>query len=225
MAALVLDSIFSSDGVHADPVGLLAPAADAVRAAGGLYVADEVQPGFGRTGAWWGFERHGVVPDLMVLGKPMGNGLPISAVVGTVDAQASFGRDVRYFNTFGGNPVSIAAAAAVLDVIEGDGLVSHAAETGERLRWGIEAIAAVSPRVSAVRGTGLFVGVDLVGDDGEPSSAVASRVVNAMRRDRVLISASGPRAATLKIRPPLPFRSEHVDRLLESLERAIGGAA
>ena len=119
---MIVDSILSSDGVHADPAGFLASAARVVREAGGLWIADEVQPGFGRLGSsWWGFERHGFVPDLVALGKPMGNGIPIGAVVGREDVMTAFGRDIRYFNTFGGNPVSIAAATAVLDVIDEEG--------------------------------------------------------------------------------------------------------
>lgn len=227
VAALVIDSVLSSDGVITHPLGFLAPAADAVRAAGGLYIADEVQPGFGRLGTWWGFERHGVVPDLAVLGKPMGNGLPISAVVGTLDAQAAFGRDVRYFNTFAGSPASIAAASAVLDVIEHEDLVERAAATGEILQRGFAALAREHAAIGAVRGTGLFWGIDLIGEatdaDGAPapSAPAASAVVNAMRRDRVLISASGPAASTLKIRPPLPFGEQHAERLLDALDRAL----
>jgi 4-aminobutyrate aminotransferase-like enzyme len=119
VAALITDTIFSSDGVYPDPSGFLQPAVDAVRRSGGVFIADEVQPGFGRTGdGMWGFTRHGITPDLVVMGKPMGNGMPIAALVARPELLAEFGRQVRYFNTFGGNPVAIAAANAVLDVIE-----------------------------------------------------------------------------------------------------------
>src|SRR5690606_35971191 len=121
-AAFVADMIFSSDGILADPAGFLKPAADAVRAAGALFVADEVQPGFGRTGEMWGFARHGIVPDLVILGKPMGNGLPIGGVVARPELLTEFATEARYFNTFGGNPVCCAAALATLTVIEEEGL-------------------------------------------------------------------------------------------------------
>lgn len=224
VAAIILDSIFSSDGVQADPAGFLSEVVEAVHEAGGLYIADEVQPGFGRTGRWWGFERHGIEPDLVVLGKPMGNGMPVSALVGSVAAQEKFGADVRYFNTFGGNPVSIAAASAVLGVIESDGLVEHAARVGEMLMHGLESIASSVERAADVRGAGLFLAMDLGRSDDPtvPDPELAARVVNGMRDRGVLISASGPAAATLKIRPPLPFAEEHAEVLLETLEQVLG---
>ena len=127
LAAFIADSLFSSDGIQPDPAGFLQPVVDAVHEAGGLYIADEVQPGFGRTGeAMWGFQRHGIVPDLAVMGKPMGNGMPIAGVAARPEILAEFGHKIRYFNTFGGNSVSIAAAAAVLDVIETEGLRENA---------------------------------------------------------------------------------------------------
>jgi 4-aminobutyrate aminotransferase-like enzyme len=223
VAAVILDSVFSSDGVQVEPAGFLAPVVQAVHDAGGLYIADEVQPGFGRTGEWWGFQRHGIVPDLVVLGKPMGNGVPISAVVGTVAAQERFGSEVRYFNTFGGSPVSIAAATAVLDVIEQDGLVEHAARVGGELLSGLQSLMRDYERITDVRGAGLFLAADLGSRDAglSPDPELAARVVNALRDEGVLISASGPAAATLKIRPPLPFTSNHADLLLEKLELVL----
>lgn len=223
-AMLVVDTVFSSDGVVADPVGLLAPAAAAIRAAGGLFVADEVQPGFGRLGAsLWGFERHGVVPDLVTLGKPMGNGYPVAALVGWPDHLDAFGRSSRYFNTFGGTPVAMAAAGAVLDVIEGEGLVGNAARVGRRLREGLEGLAATSPLLGETRGAGLFLGVDVV-EDGHPSPARAATIVNALRERLVLVSASGPHAATLKIRPPLVFSAAQADLLVERLKETLAAS-
>ena len=135
LAAFIADSLFSSDGIQPDPAGFLKPVVDAVHEAGGLYIADEVQPGFGRTGeAMWGFQRHGIVPDLAVMGKPMGNGMPIAGVAARPEILAEFGHKIRYFNTFGGNSVSIAAAAAVLDVIETEGLRENARAVGRYLR-------------------------------------------------------------------------------------------
>lgn len=227
VAAVILDSIFSSDGVQADPAGFLSSVVDVVHESGGLYIADEVQPGFGRTGRWWGFERHGIVPDLVVLGKPMGNGVPISALVGTIEAQQKFGSEVRYFNTFGGNPVSIAAANAVLGVIESDGLVEHAALVGEKMLQGLESLAAAYERVTHVRGAGLFLAMDLGTSDSTPlpDPELAARVVNSMRDEGILISASGPSASTLKIRPPLPFSEENADYLLETLDYVLAREA
>ncbi|MBL1118656.1 aminotransferase class III-fold pyridoxal phosphate-dependent enzyme [Streptomyces sp. 110] len=223
VAAVIFDSVLSSDGVQTEPAGFLRGAAEAVRAAGGLYIADEVQAGFGRTGRWWGFERHGLLPDLAVLGKPMGNGMPISAVVGTLDAQERFGSEVRYFNTFGGNPVSVAAAAAVLDVLEEEGLLAHARRTGERLLAGLRRIMTDNERVFHVRGAGMFLAADLgrPGDPSVPDPRLATRVVNGMREAGVLISASGPAAASLKIRPPLAFSEDDADELLEVLEKVV----
>ncbi|MCQ8186935.1 aspartate aminotransferase family protein [Streptomyces rugosispiralis] len=223
VAAVIFDSVLSSDGVQTEPAGFLRGAAEVVRAAGGLYIADEVQAGFGRTGGWWGFERHGLLPDLAVLGKPMGNGMPISAVVGTLDAQERFGSEVRYFNTFGGNPVSIAAAAAVLDVLEEEGLLAHARHTGDRLLAGLRRIMADNERVFHVRGAGMFLAADLgqPDDPSAPDPRLATRVVNGMREAGVLISASGPAAASLKIRPPLAFTEDDADELLEVLEKVV----
>ena len=152
-AALLCDSIFSSDGVFADPPGFLAAAVEAVRAAGGIFIADEVQPGFGRTGdAMWGFARHGVVPELVSMGKPMGNGYPVAGLAMQPDLIAEFGRRARYFNTFGGNPVACAAAGAVLDVIEDEGLVENAARVGAVLREGVQAMGQRYAAIGEVRG-------------------------------------------------------------------------
>ena len=219
LAAFIADSLFSSDGIQPDPAGFLKPVVDAVHEAGGLYIADEVQPGFGRTGeAMWGFQRHGIVPDLAVMGKPMGNGMPIAGVAARPEILAEFGHKIRYFNTFGGNSVSIAAAAAVLDVIETEGLQENARVVGRYLRDTVTDIAAGTPRISAVRGAGLYVAADFVDPGtGEPDGDAALRVVNGLRERRVLISATGPHGSTLKIRPPLPFARPHVDRLAEAL--------
>ena len=227
-AGMIVDSIMSSDGVHSDPPGLLEPAARAVREAGGLWIADEVQPGFGRLGStWWGFQRHEVVPDLAVMGKPMGNGVPIGAVVGREEVMATFGRDIRYFNTFGGNPVSIAAATAVLDVIESDQLLESVSRTGQALIEGLGELATRHSGIGGVRGCGLFTAVEFVDDeDGTtPDAATAAQVVNELRDRRILISASGPHENVLKIRPPLPFTTEHAAQLLSELDDVLTGLA
>src|SRR3984885_15406645 len=223
LAGFLADSVFSSDGVFPDPAGFLAPIPEIVHAAGGLYIADEVQSGFARTGArMWGYQRHGLAPDIVTMGKPMGNGLPIAGIVARQDVLDDFGRSARYFNTFGGNSVSVAAASAVLDVLDAEQLPANSAATGAYLKDGADRIAAGSPLLAEVRGAGLYLGVDVVSpSSGEPSGELASAIVNGMRERRVLISATGPRGSTLKIRPPLPFRAEHADQLLAALSDVL----
>ncbi|PEG62013.1 aminotransferase class III-fold pyridoxal phosphate-dependent enzyme [Mycolicibacterium boenickei] len=213
LSCLVVDTFFSSDGIYPDP-SVLAPAVAAVRAAGGVFIADEVQPGFGRTGeAMWGFTRHGVVPDLVTMGKPMANGLPVAAMAARSEVLGAFAREVPYFNTFGGNPVSMAAAGAVLDVIEDEKLMDNAARVGAALRDEISRIAAENPRIGDVRGAGLYVGVELVTDPElkTPDRAGAHDLVNAMRDRKVLISVCGSDGNVLKVRPPLVFSDSDVD--------------
>jgi len=211
VSALIVDTIFSSDGIYPDP-SVLAPAVAAVRRAGGVFIADEVQPGFGRTGeSMWGFVRHGVVPDIVTMGKPMGNGMPIAAVAARADVLAAFGDGVAYFNTFGGNPVTIAAAAAVLDVIEDEKLIANAADVGRMLRDELTLVTQGHPRIGEVRGTGLYIGVEVITDSGDPDRAGAKALVNAMRERRVLISVCGHDGNILKVRPPLVFSRSDVD--------------
>ncbi|MGE2834063.1 aspartate aminotransferase family protein [Mycobacterium sp. SMC-4] len=225
VSALIADTIFSSDGIYPDP-SVLAPAVAAVRAAGGLFIADEVQPGFGRTGdAMWGFRRHGVTPDLVTMGKPMANGLPVAAMAARREVLAEFARAVPYFNTFGGNPVSMAAAAAVLDVIEDEQLMTHAARIGGVLRDELTRLCAEHPRIGEVRGTGLYVGVEVVRDrdSGAPDRAGARDLVNAMRDRRVLISVCGADGHVLKVRPPLVFSMADVDWFCTEFSAALRG--
>jgi 4-aminobutyrate aminotransferase-like enzyme len=224
LAAFLADSLFSSDGVLPDPAGFLAPIPEIVHGAGGLYIADEVQSGFGRTGTHlWGYQRHGIMPDIVTMGKPMGNGLPIAGLVARQEVLDDFGRKARYFNTFGGNPVCVAAASAVLDVLEAEGLPANAAATGAYLRDALTQVAAGSPVLGNVRGAGLYLGVDVIspGTTGEPSGALASAIVNGMRERRVLISATGPHGNVLKIRPPLPFGREHADQFSAVLAEVL----
>lgn len=223
-AALLVDSIFSSDGVFSPANGEVAAAAQCVREAGGLYIADEVQPGFGRTGGQrWGFERYGVIPDLVTLGKPMGNGHPVAGVVGRSALFDQFGRQQRYFNTYGGNPVSCSAAQAVLRVLREEDLQANARDVGDYLKHGLLELAQRHELIGDVRGEGLFIGVELVQDRDTqtPATTTAAAVVNGMRRRQVLISATGPSANILKIRPPLVFAREHADLLLERLDATL----
>lgn len=223
-AALIFDTLFSSDGILSDPPGFIAGAVAAIRAAGGVFIADEVQPGFARTGeGMWGFQRHGVVPDLVVLGKPMGNGLPIGAVVARPEVLDEFAATARYFNTFGGNPVCCAAALAVLEVIEAEGLMENALAVGDHIQAGLRRLAEADARIGDVRGAGLFVGLDFVADrtTREPDHRTALAVVNRLREKRVLISASGPLGHVLKIRPPLPFSRTDADEFLLKLQECL----
>lgn len=221
-AALLVDTVFSSDGVYADPPGFLVPAAQAIRDAGGLFIADEVQPGFARTGShFWGFQRHGVLPDMVSLGKPMGNGYPVAGLVLRPEVIARFGAKVRYFNTFGGNAVAAATARAVLEVIRDEGLQDNAAQVGAYFRDGLLDLAKRHTALGPLRSAGLFLGQDIV-IDGRPDAALAGRVVNRLRAARVLISATGPQGHVLKIRPPLVFQRQHVDRVIEALDQALG---
>ncbi|WP_395316382.1 aspartate aminotransferase family protein [Variovorax sp. UC74_104] len=224
-AALLVDTVFSSDGVFTAPAGFLREAVEAIHAAGGVFIADEVQPGFGRTGeAFWGFLRHGVVPDMVTMGKPMGNGHPVAGLAVRPEVMKAFGQASRYFNTFGGNPVSMAAASAVLDVIQHNGLQDNALQIGNYLR---ERLAALSQRhalVGEARGAGLFIGLELVADrtTRAPATAQAAKVVNGLRQRQVLLSATGPQGNVLKIRPPLVFTREHADLLVERLDEVLG---
>lgn len=220
-AALIVDTVFSSDGVVADPPGFLAEAVDAIHAAGALFIADEVQPGFGRTGAgWWGFQRHGIAPDMVSLGKPMGNGYPVAALVLRPEVLAEFGAKARYFNTFGGNAVASATAIAVMEVIEGENLIANAARVGAHLAEGLRSLAQRHAQLGPLRAVGLFLGQDIT-KDGAPDGAEAARIVNALREAGVLISATGPYGHTLKIRPPLILQQAEADLFLDRLDQAL----
>jgi 4-aminobutyrate aminotransferase-like enzyme len=224
-AALLVDTIFSSDGIAADPAGFLAAAVAEIHAAGGLFIADEVQPGFGRTGShMWGFQRHGVVPDLVTMGKPMGNGHPISALAGRPALLDAFARQTRYFNTFGGNSVACAVALAVLEVIEKERLVDNARTSGEHLREGLLRLASRYPWVREVRGAGLFVGVELAAR-GTTARHEAARVVNELKRRGVLVGTTARDANVLKIRPPLTIARAEVDLLLDALDQSLAVTA
>lgn len=225
-AAVLMDTIFSSDGVIPGPVGFLQPVVEVTHRFDALFIADEVQAGFGRTGdAMWGYARHGIEPDMATMGKPMGNGMPVAAVAARSDLLESFGARSRYFNTFGGNSVAIAAAAAVLDVIESEHLVEHSASVGDHLRQSVTQLAGRYPVMRSVRGAGLYVAADLVRDDGTPDPVLAGRVVNGLRDRDVLISATGPTGSALKIRPPLPFAVEDADGLIAALDEVLSGLA
>ncbi|WP_227751828.1 aspartate aminotransferase family protein [Tabrizicola oligotrophica] len=221
-AALIVDTVFSSDGVYTDPAGFLAPAVAAIRAAGGLFIADEVQPGFGRTGAaMWGFQRHGLLPDMVSLGKPMGNGYPVAGLVMQPRVIEAFGSKARYFNTFGGNAVAAATAMAVLEVIETEGLMDNCAKVGAVFAEGLRGLAKTHAALGELRAAGLFLGQDIVDAEGRPDAARAGQIVNRLREAGVLISATGPKGHVLKIRPPMVFSAENVACFLDRLEGVL----
>ena len=223
-AALMIDTVFSSDGIFTDPPGFLAEAVDAIRDAGGIFVADEVQAGLGRTGdALWGFQRHGVVPDIVTMGKPLGAGHPLAGLTVRPEVLAAFGRECRYFNTFGGNPVAMAAGMAVMDVIEREDLVANAQRVGHCLRAGLSELATRHALIGDVRGAGLFIGVELVTDRAAktPATAETARIVNGLREHGVLLSSTGEHANTLKIRPPLVFSEANADLLVGMLDEVL----
>jgi len=224
LAAFIVDSAFSSDGVYTQPTDLLAPVADVVRQAGGLFIADEVQSGFGRLGdSLWGYQRHKVQPDIVTMGKPMGNGFPVAGIALRPELAQGFGAAMRYFNTFGGNSVAMAAAQATLDVIQDEGLLSNAQSVGSYFKDCLTQLAQRHDIIGDVRGAGLYLGVELVHDRASraPHAAAATHVVNALRQRRVLISATGFDGNILKIRPPLVFAREHVDRFVTTLDAVL----
>ncbi len=223
-AAFIVDTIFTNEGLPTVPATYLAKAVEIVHQAGGLFVADEVQPGFGRLGThFWGFESHGVVPDITTLGKPMGNGYPVSAVVTTTEIIEAFQQDDHYFNTFGGTPVACAAALAVLEVIEQEDLQTNARKTGDYLRHGLQQLKDTYEIVGDVRGSGLFIGIDLVRDRDtrEPATNQAHKVVNLLKDRGVLIGSTGRYDNVLKIRPPMVFSTENADMLLQRLDEVL----
>jgi 4-aminobutyrate aminotransferase-like enzyme/Ser/Thr protein kinase RdoA (MazF antagonist) len=225
LAATFLDGGFTSDGILRPPVTALAAILERTHAAGGLFVADEVQIGHGRTGQeLWSFARDGITPDIVTLGKPMGNGYPVAAVITRREIADGFAETTHFFSTFGGNPVAARAALAVLDVIEDERLIAHVGRVGEHLTGGLRDLAKSHPAIAAVRSHGLLIGVELVSEkDGTtPDPHLAERVVDQMRDRRILIGRTGPHANVLKIRPPLPFTEEHADILLSNLHEALG---
>jgi len=214
LAATFLDGGLTSDGIWTPSAEEIATVVRRTRDAGGLFVADEVQAGYGRTGEHlWSFVPYGIVPDLVTLGKPMGNGYPVAALVTRHEIVERFPFAGRVFSTFGGNPVAARAALAVLDVIEDERIVAHAKWVGERLNARLRELR--SRELVEVRGRGLLVGVQLTGPE------VAARVVDRLRETRILIGRTGPREDVLKIRPPLVFDEEHAATLVDGLRRAL----
>jgi len=225
VAGFIAETCPSVGGQLVFPPGYLAHVYEQVRAAGGVCIADEVQTGLGRMGtSFWAFENQSVVPDIVVMGKPLGNGHPIAAVATTRAIAQAFDNGMEFFSTFGGNTVSCAVGIAVLDVVRDEGLQEHARTVGDHLGARLRALAERHPIVGDVRGSGLFWGVELVRDRAtlEPAGAEASFVANRMRERGVLLGTDGPFHNVVKIRPPMPFTAADADLLADELEAAIG---
>jgi len=221
-AMLILDTAFVSDGIFTPPEDYLQILFAKTRAAEGLCVADEVQGGFGRLGQhFWGFQYNEVTPDIVTLGKPMGNGHPLAAVVTRPEIAEVLASEIGYFNTFGGNPVSCAAGLAVLEVIEKEQLQQNAQIVGQYLRKRLVRLQKDHPVVGELHGAGLLQGIDIVKQDGEPDPRMADRIMNHMRSNGVLIGTTGKNYSTLKIRPPMVFQKEHADLLVATLTMAL----
>jgi len=225
LGAFIAESLIGCGGQVIPAPGFLSGATETVRAAGGVVIADEVQVGFGRVGThMWGFESQEIVPDIVTLGKPIGNGHPMSAVITTKEIASSFVTGMEYFNTFGGNPVSCAVGLAVLDVIETQNLQQHALEVGTRLLDGLHELQTRCPLIGDVRGLGLFIGIELVRDQEtlEPADTEASRVIDEMKARGFLLSTDGPLHNVLKIKPPMVLTEQDVDETLAALDEVFG---
>jgi len=223
-AMMVIDSIFDAKGILTPPPAYQQAVYRKVRAAGGLIVADEVQSGLCRLGDhYWGFEDSAVVPDIVTMGKPMGGGHPLAVVVTTPAIAKAFAERSDYFNTFGGNPVSTAVGKAVLEVVEREGLLHNVKETGDYLKAGLQKLAESHALIGEVRGKGFFLGIELVRDrvSKEPATAEAAAIMERMREAGVLLARIGRHRNILKIRPPLVFRKEHAELVLERLDAAL----
>jgi 4-aminobutyrate aminotransferase-like enzyme/Ser/Thr protein kinase RdoA (MazF antagonist) len=224
LAGYIAESLPSVGGQIIFPDGYLAAVYAAVRQTGGVCIADEVQTGYGRIGThFWGFEQQGVVPDIVVLGKPIGNGHPIGAVITTPEIAESFNNGMEFFSTFGGNTVSCAVGLAVLRTVLDQNLQQHAQRTGEHLLKGLHLLAKRYPVIGDVRGSGLFIGAEMV-RDGEtlaPAAEEASFISNRMRQHGILLGTDGPYHNVIKIRPPMPFAEQDADCLLVAMNKVL----
>ena len=210
---------FANEGLPDLPKDFMLPAAKVIHAAGGILISDEVQPGFGRTGdTWWGHDWLGLSPDVVTLGKPMANGHPVAAVVAKSEVMAAFRNAFGYFNTFGGNPVSCAAAAATLDVIEQDNLIENAKEVGAKFLHSLYSINHTS--IANIRGRGLFIALELE-TDGVADEALAAHVVEYARNNGMLMGRTGRKRNVLKLRPPMPFSASNAIVASDIMARAF----
>jgi 4-aminobutyrate aminotransferase-like enzyme len=215
-AAFITDNIFSSEGVFSVPEDYLKNMYDLIKSFNGLTIADEVQSGFGRTGEYmWGFQHDHVVPDIVTLGKPMGNGHPIAAVITTHEIAQAFNKKYGYFNTFGGNPVAAAAGLAVITYIQKHGLIEHSKLVGSYFKEGLERLAGSLNMIQEVRGSGLFIGVEL------RSSSETSEALEGLLVEGILVGQTGPDNNVIKLRPPITFKKEHADIAIQGLKKVL----
>jgi len=224
LAGMLVCPILANEGVPDIPDNFMVRAAQMVRKAGGLFIADEVQAGFCRTGNWWGYETKGFVPDIATMGKPMGNGMPLAGVVASTEIVNAFRKGKRYFNTFSSTPLQAAAGMAVIDVIESENLRENVAQVGDYLRKELAKLQDRCPPMAEIRGHGLYIGMEWVGDRNTktPDAKNAIAYVNRLREKGFLIGQAGDLGNVLKVRPPLVFQQEHADLFLTAFEETIG---
>ena len=220
-AGLILCSILANEGLPEIPEGFMAKASDLVHRNGGLVISDEVQAGYARPGKWWGYEVTGFKPDIVVTGKPMGNGLPLAATAASKELVDIFRARTRYFNTFASSPLQAAVGSAVIDYIESEGLVASVAEVGAHMKASLRARAGAHPGIGDVRGVGLFIGVEMVKPDGSADVETTVEVVNRLKDKGFLTSNAGIFRNVVKIRPPLVFKREHADAFLVAWDEVI----
>jgi len=220
-AALILCPILANEGLPDIPASFMAKAALAVHAAGGLIIADEVQAGYGRTGQWWGYDAVGLVPDIVVTGKPMGAGLPLAATTARRDLVEAFRAETRYFNTFAASPLQGAVGLAVIDVLESEGLIEHARVLGAELKAALRQRLGHWPGLADVRGLGLFLAAEFVDAEGEPDTAQAFDLVCRLREKGFLTSIDGAFNNTVKMRPPLALQRDDALAFLDAFDRVV----
>ncbi|WP_372598497.1 aspartate aminotransferase family protein [Amphritea sp.] len=224
VAGMLVCPDFANEGLLTVPKGFLEKATALVRKAGGVLIADEVQAGFGRSGThFWAHQRYDLTPDIVTMGKPMGNGHPLAGVVARVDMIEAFSKEAMYFNTFGGTPVSCAVGMAVLDALQEDRLMENAVSTGAYVTAGLRKLQEKYPLIGDVRDLGMFFGVELVQNRTTKAPAIVEsrRIINLMRERGVLISTIGVTGSILKLRPPMPFQPEHADLLISTLDDVL----
>lgn len=218
VSALLICPFFANEGFPNLEHGFLDEAISNIRNEGAIVIADEVQPGFGRIGTnWWGYQKIGIEPEIVTMGKPMANGHPVACVATSTEIMGSFRNNYGYFNTFGGNPVSCAAASATLEVVENEKLIKNALAVGQYALKGLEELKKEFPQIKQVRGSGLFFGAEMRGENNEPLTQYASQIAEKMRDKRILLGVLGKNRNTLKIRPPMVFSKNNADHLLEHL--------
>ena len=224
-AGIMLCSILANEGLPNPPAKWFAEATAMVAEAGGLVIADEVQAGFARSGSWWGYETSDFIPDVVCMGKPMGNGFPLSAMAASHEMVTKFRERHRYFNTFASSPLQAAAGSAVIDEIIERGLVRQVAEVGTRLKAALTELQSQHPQMGDVRGTGLFIGIDWVEPGtNNPDVVGAQRMVESLKSRFVLLGKAGQHGNVLKIRPPLVFEDEHAELFLEAFRDSLVNA-